>query len=160
MTHWLHLLGYNPTSTLPPMTRGIPRMWGSLALWVQEAYQRFFCELHHLGEQEHLLEPIRLVFGPCLLYSGILDAISLLLLLMCGCRLRLSLSVADIEYHYPHSSAIPIYGGFELTIPLKESGRFHRVLFTTSKSPAIASSPYGTVVHWEIHMTIGPPLRL
>ncbi len=50
-------------------------MWGSLALWVQEAYQRFFCELHHLEEQEHLLEPICLVFGPRLLYSGILDAI-------------------------------------------------------------------------------------
>jgi hypothetical protein len=73
-------------------------MWGLLALWVQEAYQCFFCELHHLGEQEHLLEPIHLVFCPRLLYSGILDAISLLLLLSCGCRLRLSLSVASIEY--------------------------------------------------------------
>jgi hypothetical protein len=103
-------------------------MWGLLALWVQEVYQRFFCELHHLGEREHLLESIHLVFSPRLLYSGILDAISLLLLLSCGCRLRLSLSVADIEYHYPCSSAIPIYGGFEPTIPLKECGRFCRVL--------------------------------
>jgi hypothetical protein len=103
-------------------------MWGSLALWVQEAYQRFFCGLHHLGEQEHLLEPIPLVFSPCLLYSGILDAISLLLLLSCGCRPKLSLSIADIEYHYPRSSAIPIYGGFEPTILLKKCGRFCRVL--------------------------------
>ncbi len=103
-------------------------MWRSLALWVQEAYRRFFCGLHHLGEQEHLLDPIHLVFGPRLLYSGILDVISLLLLPSCGCRLRLSLSIADIEYHYPCSSAIPIYGEFEPTILIKECGRFCHVL--------------------------------